>query len=99
MSEKKKTQKVIFIVATNVDQKLIDEIGFSEFLSKKRAELIKEFEAETVTISVFGKAVYVIGVERDTEAIDEIGFTRYLYKMREMLMNKFMTKQAFVVAV
>ena len=99
MTEKKKTQKLIYIVAVNPEQGLIDEIGFVEWLKKKRAELIEMYHAETVTISSFGKMVYVIGVERDTEVIDSVGFNRYLTQAREKLIERFGTKQAFVVAV
>lgn len=99
MSEKEKTQKLIYIVAVPVDQKEIDDIGFGEWIKAKREELMDEYKAKTVTISVFGKAVYVIGVERSTRVIDNIGFKRFLYQTRGLLMEKFDTKQAFVVAV
>jgi len=99
MSEKKKTQKLIYIVAVPVEQKMINVLGFGVWLKVKREELVEMYGAESVTISVFGKAVYVIGVERSTEVIDSIGFKRFLYQAREKLMERFNTKQAFVVAV
>lgn len=99
MSKKKKTQKIILIVATDVDQNLINDIGFGEYITKKRAELIEKYTAKTVTISVFGKAVFIIGFEKSAEEIDEIGFRKYLYDIRGELMREYQTKQAFVVAV
>lgn len=102
MSKKEKkveTQKLIYIVAVPVEQEQIKNLEFGGWLKSKRKQLMKEFDAKTVTISVFGKAVYVIGVERSTEVIDGIGFKRFLYRAREKLMERFNTKQAFVVAV
>jgi len=99
MSEKKKTQKLIYIVAVPVEQGKINAFGFGEWLKLKREELVKIYDAESVTISVFGKAVYVIGVELSTEMIDKVGFKRFLYQTREELAERFNTKQAFVVAV
>ena len=101
MSEEKKmeTQKLIYIVAVPVEQEQIKNLEFGGWLKAKREELMKDFDAKTVTISVFGKAVYIIGVERSTEVIDNIGFKRFLYQVREKLMERFNTKQAFVVAV
>ena len=99
MSEKEKTQKLIYIVAVDPEQYLIDELGFVEWIKKKRAELIEEWGAKTVTIASFGKIVYVIGVEMTSKSIDEVGFSRFLYQMIEKLMERFHTKQAFVVAV
>jgi len=99
LSKKKEMQKIILIVATSVDQQLINDLGFGEYLKKKRAELIKKYSAKTVTISVFGKAVFIIGFEKSTEEIDKVGFGKYLYNMRGELMREYQTKQAFVVAV
>ena len=101
MNEEKKveTQKLIYIVAVPVEQEQIKNLEFGGWLKAKRKELMEDFAAKTVTISVFGKAVYVIGVEYSTEAIDKIGFKRFLWQARENLMKKFNTKQAFVVAI
>lgn len=97
--EKVETQKLVYIVVVPVEQEQIKNLEFGGWLKLKRKELMKEFDAKTVTISVFGKAVYIIGVERSTEAIDKIGFKRFLYGAREKLMKRFNTKQAFVVAI
>ena len=99
MSEKEKTQKLIYIVAVPVEQERIDDFGFAEWLKLKREELMGLYNAKSVTISVFGKAVYIIGVELSTKMIDKVGFKRFLYQARGELMEKFDTKQAFVVAV
>lgn len=99
MSKKIKTQKLIYIVAVPVDQKEINALGFGEWLKLKRIELVKMYHAESVTISVFGKAVYIIGVEEPTETIDKVGFSKFLFKARMDLIEQFNTKQAFVVAV
>ena len=95
----KKTQKLIYIVAVPVEQKKINKLGFGEWLKAKREELVKMYDAKSVTISVFGKAVYVIGVEESTEDIDSVGFRSFLFRTRAELMKRFDTKQAFVVAV
>ena len=97
--KKVETQKLIYIVAVPVEQEQIKVLGFGGWLKAKREQLMKDFEAKTVTISVFGKAVYVIGVEYSTEAIDNVGFKRFLFNARGNLMKRFNTKQAFVVAV
>ena len=99
MSEKKKTQKLVLIVAVPSEQQLIDEIGFVKWLEDKRAELMGRWKATSVTIMSFGKMIYNIGVERTSEEIDAVGFSRYLFNLREELSNEYMTKQVFVVAV